>query len=205
MNYYDYTHYGRTVTHFRQARRFVLNSAQAAGPLWEFRWGDTTAPGSVAVVNRVTLKAIQTANATAEELRFNLRIARGFTVADTTNVASIKRTGNMQKLHANQRDSLLTDFLEANSATAPTGGTYTQDTDPIVSGSFVTIAAVSTTSPSWVTNIFDFSGLADGELPLVSRVNEGWVINLEAAKGATTGVSMFVEVSWSEIQPMTDV
>lgn len=83
---------GYKVDHFRQARRLALAAFQAAGNLWEFRWGTTA--GHICVIERVTLKGAQIANATAEELRFSLYPARSFTVVSSANVASILRANN---------------------------------------------------------------------------------------------------------------
>lgn len=185
-------------TTFRQARRLLLGTSQAAGALWEFRWGNTT--GAICLVNKVSLKAVQIAAATAEELRFNLKVARGFTATDNTNTASILRSGDMQKLNGDRSDSLLTAFRESNSATAASGGTLTLDTDSISQGSFVTIAAASTTeSGGGYTMVFNYNPLASGEELLRLEANEGWVINLEAAKGATQGVVLILETSWTEL------
>jgi hypothetical protein len=174
-----------------------MATSQAAGPLWEFQWGSST---SVCLVNRVLLKAVQTGTATAEELRFNLKIARAFTAVDSTNTASIKRAGDMQKMNGDFADSLLTDFRESNSATAAAGGTKTEDTDPIAIGSFVSIANASTSdSGGGYTMVFNFNPSATHDMPLRIEQNEGWIINLEATKGATQGVVLFLETAWSEV------
>lgn len=199
----DVKRYGRVGSHFTQARRFLMNTSQAAGALWEFRWGNASA---ICLVNRVTLKALQIANATAEELRFNLKIARTFTATDDTNTASILRSGDMQKLNGRKADSLLSAFRESGSATAAAGGTKTLDTDSIAQGSFVSIATASTTlSGGGYEVVFDFAPGAYSEEPLRLETNEGWVISLEATKGATQGVVLVMETCWSEVQPYTDV
>ncbi len=192
--------YGRKTTHFRQARRLLLATSQAAGALWEFRWGNTA--GAICLVNRVTLKALQNANATAEELIFNLKVARTFTAADTTNTASILRANDMQKMNGDYGNSILSDFRETNSATAAAGGTKTLDTDSIAQGSFVSIATASTTeSGGGYSMVFNFNPLATEEQVLRLEGNEGWVISLEATKGATQGVVLVLETSWAEIEP----
>lgn len=190
---------GKKVTHFRQARRLLMASAQAAGALWEFRWGNTL--GALCLVNRVSLKAVQIAAATAEELRFNLKVARTFTATDDTNTVSIKLTGDMQKLNGDFADTLLTEFRESNSATAAAGGTKTLDTDSIAQGSFVSIATASTTeSGGGYIMVFDFNPLAADEQVLRLEKDEGWIISLEVAKGATQGVVLVMETSWSEVE-----
>lgn len=194
--------YGKRSTYLRQARRYVMASAQAAGPLWEFRWSNT---GAICLVNRVTLRAVQNGNATAEELRFNLKVARTFTATDDTNTASILRSGDMQKLNGDQTDSLLGAFRESNAATAAAGGTKTLDTDSIAQGSYVSIATASTTeSAGGPVTVFDFAPASAGEWPLRLEANEGWVISLEADKGATTGVVLIMETGWYEVPSYTD-
>lgn len=187
---------GYQVNHFRQARRFLLNTSQAAGPIWEFRWGDTS--GSICFINRILVNGVQIANATAEELRFSLKIARSFTAVDGTNTASIKRTGDMQQLATRYKASLLTDFVESNSATAAAGGTKTLDTDPICNGSYVTLATATTTFDGADDNIIDFNPTAEGINPLRLDANEGWVVSLDVTKGASQGFVLNLEVCWSE-------
>lgn len=195
---------GYKVNHYRQARRLAMASAQAAAPLWEFQWGTTA--GHICFVNRVTLKAAQIANATAEELRFNLTIARSFSAVDTTNTASILRATDMQQLETPYSASVLTAFRESNSATAASGGTLTQDTDPIAIGSYTSLTTASTTFDGAADIVFDFCPLYEGFQMLGLRKNEGWVINLEAQKGATTGIILYLETSWSEcLKPTTTV
>lgn len=177
-----------------------MNTSQAAGALWEFQWADTS--GAICLVNRVTLKALQIANATAEELIFNLKVARTFTAADTTNTASILRANDLQKMHGDQTNSLLTAFRETSSATAATGGTKTLDTDSIAQGSFVSIATATTTeSGGAYTTVFDYAPHVNNEMPLRLEANEGWAINLEVTKGATQGVVLVMETSWTEVRP----
>lgn len=201
MAIYDYELFGRKPSRFSQARRLLLNTSQAAGPLWEFRWGDTTVSGSLAIIERVTLKGVQIANATAEELRFNLKIARSFTAADNTNVNSIVRAAALQQLSSHAPATLLTDFVETSAATAASGGSYTQDTDAIAIGSFVSLATASTSIGGPGFPILDFSPEGYNQFPLLLKKNEGWIVNLEATKGATQGVVIDLETQWTELLP----
>lgn len=187
---------GYKVNHFRQARRLVLASAQAAGQMWEFRWGSTL--GHLCFVERITLKGLQVGNATAEELRFNLKIARGFTAVDGTNTTSVLRAADNQKLNGDFTDSVLTGFVESNSATAAAGGTYTQDTDALSLGAYATLATASTTVDGSADELFDFNPAREGDQRLRLERDEGWMINLEAAKGATTGFVLYLETAWAE-------
>lgn len=187
---------GYKVNHYRQARRLALASAQAAGALWEFRWGTTA--GHICYINRINVNGVQIANATAEELRFSLKIARSFTAVDSNNVVSILRAGDMQQLATKEGVSVLSAFVESNSATAASGGTMTLDTDPICNGSYVTIGTASTTIDGADDVILDYNAAFEGFFPLVLRQDEGFVVSLDAQKGATTGFVVNLEVAWSE-------
>lgn len=187
---------GYKVNHLRQARRLVLGSAQGAGPLWEFRWGSTA--GHLCFINRILLTGTQTANATAEELRFSIKVARGFTAVDPTNTTSILRAGKNQRLNGDGAASVLTAFVESNSATAPTGGTYTLDTDPIAIGSYVTLLNASTANDGADDIVIDFNPVAEDYQLLRLEQDEGFVVSLDAAKGASQGYTAFLEVAWAE-------
>lgn len=187
---------GYKVNHFRQARRLVLGVSQAAGPLWEFRWGSTL--GHQCFVNRILLTGTQTANATAEELRFSISVARSFTAVDTVNTVSILRSGDNQKLNGDTADSVLTAFVESNSATAASGGTYTKDSDPLALGSYVTLAAASTANDGADDIVSDFNPVLEDYQLLRLERDEGFIISLDAAKGATAGYTAFLEVAWAE-------
>lgn len=188
---------GYKVSHFRQARRLALASGQAAGILWEFLWKPTTA-GQICFINRIELCGNQIANATAEELRFNLKVTRGQSTANTTNTASILRSGDMQKLNGAMADSLLFSFRETSSATAATGGNGTPDTDALAIGSYVTLATASTSNDGSADVVFDFQPINDFGYPLRLESGEAFTINLEASKGATTGYVSYLEVQWTE-------
>lgn len=202
---HDFSQYGRKFSHFRQARRYAMANTQEAGALWEFRWDPVTNTDAVCLVNRVKLSAIQIAAATAEELRFNLKVARAFTATDDTNTASILRSSDMQKLNGDSFDSQLAGFRESNSATAATGGTKTLDTDSIAQGSLLSLAAVQTTPSAAQLVVFDYAPLLDNEQPLRLEADEGWVISLEVAKGASTGIVLIMETAWTEVLATNNV
>lgn len=187
---------GYKVNHFRQARRLALASAQAAGALWEFRWG--TALGHQCFINRLQLTGLQIGAATAEELRFSVYIARTFTAVDGTNTVSILRSGDNQKLNGDTSDSVLSGFVESNSATAAAGGTKTLDSDPIGIGSYATLAAASTSVDGADDIILDLNFSNEDYQLLRLEKDEGFVVTLDAAKGATTGFIVTLEVAWAE-------
>ena len=187
---------GYKVNHYRQARRLLLATSQAAGPLWEFQWNTTG--GHVCFVNRILVNGVQTGAATAEELQFNVKVARGFTSVDSSNVASILRSGDNQQINSAYSGSLLTAFVESNAATAASGGVYTQDTDPICNGSYVTLATASTSFDGADDTICDFNPFAEGLGPLRLKAGEGFIVNLGQTKGASQGFVLNLEVAWSE-------
>jgi hypothetical protein len=187
---------GYKISRFRQARRFLLNSTQQ-GNLWAFQWNPTG--GHQCVIERILLSGIQTAAAaTAEELRFSLHVARGFTVADNVGATSILRSGDNQKMSGDSADSVLTSFKENSNSGGLIGGNYTFDTDAIALGSYVTIAVANTASNTPISTIFDFNPLKDDGTLLRLEAPEGWVVAIDAAKGATQGFALFLEVAWAE-------
>lgn len=187
---------GYKVNHFRQARRLLLATSQGAGALWEFRWGSTL--GHQCVINRIVLTGIQNAAATAEELRFSVYVARAFTVIDATNTASILRSGDNQKINGDSADSVLSGFVESNSATAPAGGTKTLDSDPISTGAYYTLAAATTTIDGSDDIIIDLNFASEDSESLRLEKDEGLVITLDAAKSASQGFALNLELSWTE-------
>jgi hypothetical protein len=184
---------GYKVAHFRQSRRLVLANSQAAGPLWEFRWGSSL---GLCYVTRVTLKGFQIGNMAAQELGFNLTAARSFTLADATNTASILRTLNKQKLNTASSVSILSEFRETNSATAAAGGTYTQDTDPMAIGAYSTVATPTIDGSSDV--LFDFKPAEEADQLLRLNANEGFLVNSSIAAPASTAFVLYLEVAWAE-------
>lgn len=195
---------GFKVNHFRQARRLTLATSQVAGPLWEFQWKTTA--GHICLIKRILLNGVQTGNATAEELQFNLKIARSFTAVDNTNVTSILRSGDMQQLSTKYGASVLNAFVESSAASAASGGTMTLDTDAICNGSYVTIATATTTFDGADDSIIEFSPFTEAQHFLRLDTNEGFVISLGATKGATQGFILNMEVAWAEcLKPTTTV
>jgi hypothetical protein len=149
------------------------------------------------VVKRVILKGLQFAASTAEELQYTLKVARTYTAVDSSNVASILRSGDMQKLNGDFTDSVLTAFAESNSASAASGGTYTLDTDGIAAGSFTTVAATPP-GPLGSQTILDYNPMTEDHQFLRLEKDEGFVIKQEVTKGASQGFALHLEVAWAE-------
>lgn len=193
---------GYKVAHFRQARKYTFPGSIAGNtPIWEFRWGATT---GICYVTRIIVKAVQT-NATPSasfEFPFNIQVARSFTAADPTNTTSILRSGNNQKLNTAFLASKLSEFREKDSsANAATGGTLTQDSDPIAIGSYFTVvpAAGTPTFDGGPDSVCDFTYSWDGDQCLRLNANEGFVVNYTGGAGPVTpGLNVYLEVCWVE-------
>lgn len=182
---------------FRQARRFVTNASQAAGALWEFRWGTTT--GAICQINRIEVEGLQTGNDNSAEVRVSCFVARTFTATDDTNTASILRSADNQKINGDYVDSVLTAFRESNSATAAAGGTKTQDTDPFATGSYIVLATATTANDGSQDVIIDYNPIAQGVEPIRLEQNEGIIVTLDAAKGGTNAFNLYLTIDWLEL------
>lgn len=182
---------------FRVARRFTPASTTTAGILWALR--NPTASTVLAVLLRARLRAIQVgAPSAAIEDRFNLTIARSYTVMDTTNGTDIAPTTGKQKLRATMADAAL-QIRESSAAGGASGGTKTLDPNPIATGSFWVLAALPT-GEGRAIDIFDYApDPALGEHPLVLAADEGVVIQNENAFGATSGIVLQLETVWAEV------
>jgi hypothetical protein len=127
--------------HYRVARRLVPAGTTTAGNLWTLR--NPTASGILVVVKRVLLKVVQNAAPTAAvEDIFTLKVARAYTVADTTNSAAISPASAMQKMRTSMGNAAA-QVRESNAAGGASGGTKTVDTDAIATGSVWVAAALA--------------------------------------------------------------
>jgi hypothetical protein len=130
--------------HYRIARRLAPAASTTAGNLWTFR--NPTASGILTVVKRIRVRVVQIANPTAAvEDRFSLKIARGYTIADTTGSASIAPSANMQEVRTSMATATA-QVRESNAAGGASGGTKTTDTDAIAIGSAWIVGTLPTAS-----------------------------------------------------------
>lgn len=182
--------------HYRVARRFTPAGTTLAGNLWTFR--NPSASGLVMVIGRVSLRAVQIAAPTAAiEDRFNLKVARSYTVADATGSASIAPTAAMQEMRTSMA-SAVAQIREANVAAGASGGTKTLDTDAIATGSFWVAAAVPGAMQAPVPILDYYPSVADGQHPLLLAPDEGFIIANENNFGATSGIILHLEINWAE-------
>lgn len=186
----------KVLGHYIVSRRFVPAGTTLAGILWSLR--NPTASVVTGVLLRARLRALQVAAPTAAiEDRFNLKVARAFTVAETTNGTDISPAAAMQKNRTTMSNGVLT-LHESAVAAGITGGTKTLDTNPIATGSLWVLAALPTGEGRMI-DIFDYAPrVQDGEHPVVLAAEEGVQIANENAFGATSGIILQLETLWAE-------
>ena len=129
--------------------------------------------GHLVVVKRIFLRAVQVGAPTAAiEDIFNLKIARAYTVADTTGSASIAPASGMQEIGRRWRTPYPGPRVQRCGGCI--GGTKTDDTDAIATGSFWVSAALASGQSNGPTTILDYyPNVADGEHPVVLASDEG--------------------------------
>lgn len=191
------TAYGN-LGHYRIARRFSPATTTLTGNLWTFR--NPTASSILAVVTSVRLRVLQTGAPTAAiEDRFSLKIARAYTVADTTGSASIAAAANMQELRTSMGTSAA-QVREANIAAGASGGTKTLDTDFIATGAQWIPVAVPTGGSNPASEVFNFQPFVQaGEHPLVLAADEGFLLSNDNALGAASGIVLYLDLAWAEV------
>lgn len=183
--------------HYRVARRLTPAGTTLAGKLFTFR--NPTASGFLAVIKRVKLVVIQVAAPTAAiQDDFTLKVARGYTIADTTNGTDIAAAANMQEMRSSMGTSIC-QIREASAAAGISGGTSTLDTNSISTGGVWVAAALGSYLAAPQT-IFDYyPNVADGEHPLVLAEQEGFQIANSNNFGAVSGIVLHVEFYWGEV------
>jgi hypothetical protein len=184
--------------HYRVARRLVPAGTTTAGNLWTLR--NPTASGILVVVKRVQLRVIQNAAPTAAvEDIFTLKVARGYTVADTTNSAAISPASAMQKMRTSMGNAAA-QVRESNAAGGASGGTKTVDTDAIATGSVWVSAALASGQGNGPSTVLDYyPNVSDGEHPIVLVADEGILLANTNAFGTASGISMHAEIYWAEV------
>ena len=202
---------------YRKALKSGIIAAGLTGPLpvWEMRWGQSAI---IAIVHSLKLQAVVSAtafNATAADSSFSLYRAQGFSALDGTNgtygLFTVGKTGALStRFPASQFAADTTALRPAQggivilntSASGLTGGTKTNDTDPIaiVKNRIVGAAAAETViTPDPYAPLIDPT-LTPAIQPLELTINEGLVITIDAVT-ATGTWGIAVEVIWSEVDP----
>jgi hypothetical protein len=183
--------------HYRIARRLAPAASTTTGTLWAIR--NPTASGLLVVVKQLRLRLIQVGNPTAViEDRFSLKIARGYTVADTTGSADIAPAANMQELRTSMATATA-QVRESNAAGGASGGTKTIDTNAIATGSAWVLAAIQTASIPQPIEVFNYYPLGADEHPIVLASDEGVLVSNDNNLGTASGIVLFAELYWAEV------
>jgi len=187
----DYGSFG----HYRLATTVALVVSQAAnGTLFSFRWGDAT---RLAVLLGLRLKLIQTAAATATITpRFQVFIARSFTVADSAGTAITLTGNNMKKRTSGMGTTLVSDIRKSAVAAGLTAGTRTLDAEPILElGAQQTITTVN--QQQYVADL-DPDGAQHPTQ--VFAQNEGFIVRGPTIVFGVAGTAdLMVDLTWAEV------
>lgn len=179
--------------HFQLSTLVPLLASQTVnGTLFSFRWGDAT---RLCIPAYIRLECIQTVAATATIMpAFDVVVARGWTVSDSTGTA-ITLTGNNMKKRTNMGTTLVTDIRKSSATGGLTAGTRTLDSEAILQ--MPTVQTITTTNTTTYRKETDFTNAADH--PLVFAQNEGFIIRGPSVGFGVAGTaSLFVEVTWLE-------
>jgi hypothetical protein len=168
-----------------------LTTVAANGPVWSFRWTDTTRR---ALIQNVVIRyAYNTAFGAAQLFGLGLYVARAFTVADTGGTAQTLTTNNGKLDTDFPVTSLVAGSIRIGTTGVITAGTRTLDAQPIA------------TRMDWLTTTLQNGsydedwrfGYTDSSNPITLHANEGLVLNNLILMGATGTVRLWVDVEWS--------
>lgn len=163
----------------------------AGNPILSFRWTDTVA---MAVFTRITASAvINTAFGTAQAIDIDAIIARSFTVVDSGGTAITIGASN-PKNQSGMGPSLVADLRIATTGTL-TAGTRTLDSNPIASLAFggnSNALGNADTRDLYLWN-------RNGQYPIVLSANEGLILRVPTAQGATGKVVYYITLEWAEV------
>lgn len=201
---------------YRKSLKSGVIAAGLTGPLpvWEMRWGTI---GSMAIIRSLKIQAVTSTtafNAIAADSSFSLYRAQGFTAMDTTNGTlgsfAIARAGSM---YTQSQSSLFAGDATATrtgsggivilntSASGLTGGTKTNDTDPIaITLNRIVAAAAAETAitPDPFAYMIDPTK-SPGLNAQILQANEGLVLTIDLIT-ATGTWKLAVEVEWEEYE-----
>lgn len=181
---------------YRLATISGLTTAVAAnGLVFAWRWADAT---RVAVLKYFKVRmAVITGFTAAQELGFDVMIGRGYT-ANHTGGTALTLGGNNQKKRTAMGTTLIGTAADIRMATTAAlgGGTITVDSNPVMAGTFKTLAAAATVQDGAYESIMDFSGI---DYPFVFAQNEGIVVRNSILMGAGGTVRWAVECAWDEL------
>ncbi len=180
--------------HYRLSTTVALVVTQAAnGTLFSFRW---TSTDRLCYPMYIRLGLLQTAAATATIFpRYQVFVARSFTVADSVGTA-ITLTGNNMKKRTNMSATRVADIRKSAVAAGLTEGTRTLDAEPILE--LPTNSTITTPNPILYSRELDFTNRA--EMPVVLAANEGLIVRGPTTVfGAAGTADLVVDMAWAEL------
>lgn len=163
-----------------------IAAATAAGIMAAFRYTGT----GVAVIQSIRIGLNVVTAYTAGSIVFSVWATRSYTVTGTTNYTAATLTGNNAKLRTSHATTAA--VFGVATTTGITGGTGTDDANPLASCTF-NLPATITGQP--VQDFFTFSMQSH---PLVLGQNEGFRIRNDTAFAATGVSNVVVMVEWFE-------
>ena len=172
----------------------LTTGLSANDPVFSVRWTD--ASNTCAIKYLRVRMAVITGFTAAQQLAFQAKVARSYTVADTGGT-SVTLSTNNGKLRSSNASTLFgaAQVLIATTGTL-TAGTRTLDAQAFLTGHGKTLAAAATVQDASVEGVFDATGPnAD---PVILMTGEGIAITNTVAQGAGGTVVWSVDVAWSE-------
>lgn len=196
------TGYGGVGGHYFASLITGLTTGMAANaPIASLRWGDTgpvTTPTGIAhprvfVLLNVDIGAVcTTAFGTAQSVDAELIIARGFTASDSSGTQVT--AANVSRARANMQPSIVTDLRVATTA-ALTAGTRTLDGVGFANCTIYT----QNTAGGGDTMQSVYAVEAAGAHPVTLTTNEGIIVRVPTAQGASGVVKYYVAITWAEV------
>lgn len=200
---------------FRKSMKSGVVAAGMSGPLpiWEFRWGHSTL---AAIIRKIRFQMVVSSTAftsTAADASFSLYRAQGFSALDGTNGtyalftkpgANAVSSGFAHSVFESDTTALRPNnggiVILNTSASGLTGGTKTNDDDPlsVLINPLIASAAAETqiVAPTYLVDPSETPDIR----PLTLRINEGLALLCDAI--SATGTWRFaVEVVWDEVDP----
>lgn len=183
--------------HYSASARLAIVNAQAAGSvLFELRNPDQRV---LIVPTRINVRWLQTGTHTAAiEDSIDLFKATSFSANSTTNKVDITPSLLRGTMNATPV-AVAKQVTAAGAAAGMTGFTKTNDSLPLSQLPMWLLAAQPTASPI-LFNEADLLKGDDDEHPLILAQNEGIVLQNRVLLGAAAASSVYIDVSWAEIE-----
>lgn len=164
----------------------IAASTAATSVLAAFRYGGT----GVAVISNIRVGLNVLAAYTQGSVILSAYSTRSYTVTETTNYTAATLTGNNAKLRTSQATTSA--LFGVATTTGITGGTGTNDTQPLGSVTF--------NLPGTITgqSMQDFFTFTMQSFPLICAQNEGFRIICDTAFAATGTANLVFQVEWFE-------